>query len=102
LFASKACEDYRADSDVDIEIPQEEMSMAHKVKDIIDEVLTLPANSRAYIAEVLLESLDFEEDFTVSDAWRAEIEKRCQQIDAGEVELIAGDEAMADLRARFS
>lgn len=35
--------------------------MAYKVKDIIDEVLALPANSRAYVAEVLLESLDFEE-----------------------------------------
>ena len=29
--------------------------MAHKVKDIIDEALTLPSNSRAYMAEVLLE-----------------------------------------------
>lgn len=76
--------------------------MAHKIKDIIDEALTLPSNSRAYIAEVLLESLDFEEDFTVDDAWRAEIEKRCREIDAGEVELIAGEEAMANLRDRFS
>jgi putative addiction module component (TIGR02574 family) len=76
--------------------------MAHKIKDIIDEALTLPSNSRAYIAEVLLESLDFEEDITVDDAWRAEIEKRCREIDAGEVELIAGEEAMANLRNRFS
>ena len=76
--------------------------MAHKVKDIIDEALTLPSNSRAYIAEVLLESLDFKEDFSVNDAWRAEIEKRCLEIDAGEVELIAGEEAMANLRDRFS
>jgi putative addiction module component (TIGR02574 family) len=76
--------------------------MAHKVKDIIDEALTLPSNSRAYIAEVFLESLDYDEDFPVDDAWRAEIEKRCREIDAGEVELISGDEAMANLRDRFS
>lgn len=78
--------------------------MAHKVKvkDIIDEVLALPSNSRAYVAEVLLESLDFEEDFPVDDAWRAEIENRCRELDSGEVQLIAGEDAMADLRKRFS
>ncbi len=76
--------------------------MAHKVRDIIDEALTLPSNGRAYVAEVLLESLDFEEDFPVDDAWRAEIEKRCREIDTGEVELIPGEQAMAALRARFS
>ncbi len=75
--------------------------MPHKVKDIIDEVLTLPSNSRAYVAEVLLESLDFEEDFPVDDAWRVEIEKRCRDIDTGKVELIPGEEAMTALRARF-
>jgi hypothetical protein len=46
--------------------------MPYKVKDIIDEALTLPSNSRAYIVEVLLESLDFHEDFPVDDAWHAE------------------------------
>jgi putative addiction module component (TIGR02574 family) len=76
--------------------------MPYKVKDIIDEALTLPANSRTYIAEVLLESLDFHEDFPVDDAWRTEIEKRCREIDAGKVDLIAGEEAMANLRDRFS
>lgn len=76
--------------------------MAHKVKDIIDEALTLPSNRRAYVAEVLVESLDFEEDFPVGDARRAEIEKRCREIDTGEVELVAGEDAMADLRNRFS
>ncbi len=76
--------------------------MVHKVRDIIDEALTLPSNGRAYVAEVLLESLDFEEDFPVDAAWRAEIEKRCREIDTGEVELIPGEQAMAALRARFS
>lgn len=76
--------------------------MAYKVKDIIDEVLALPANGRAYVAEVLLESLDFEEGSLVNDAWHEEIEKRCREIDTGEVQLIAGEDAMADLRSKFS
>jgi|COG998Drversion2_1049125.scaffolds.fasta_scaffold993656_1 putative addiction module component (TIGR02574 family) len=76
--------------------------MAQKVKDIIEEALNLPSNSRAYVAEVLLESLDYEEEFWADDAWRAEIERRCREIDAGEVKLVAGDDAMAGLCERFS
>lgn len=75
--------------------------MPSKVKNIIEEALALPSNRRAYVAEVLLESLDFEEDFLVSDEWRIEIEKRCREIDSGEVELIAGEQAMNSLRERF-
>jgi putative addiction module component (TIGR02574 family) len=71
--------------------------MVQKVKNILDQALALPPNSRAYIAEVLLESLDFEQDFPVSEAWRTEIQERCSEIDHGEVELIPGDEALASL-----
>ncbi len=76
--------------------------MAQKIKDIVDSALALPSNSRAYIAEVLLESLDFEEDFPISDEWLKEISKRCQQIDAGKVELIPGDEGLAKLENKYS
>jgi putative addiction module component (TIGR02574 family) len=74
--------------------------MVQKVKNILDQALALPPNSRAYIAEVLLESLDFEQDFPVGKAWKAEIDKRCREIDQGEVELISGDEALASLLER--
>jgi hypothetical protein len=76
--------------------------MAQKIKDIVDNVLALPANSRAYLAEVLLESLDFEEDFPISDEWMKEIKQRCQEIDKGEVELIPGDEGIAQLQRKHS
>jgi putative addiction module component (TIGR02574 family) len=76
--------------------------MAQKIKDIVDNVLALPANSRAYIAEVLLESLDFEEDFSISDEWIREIEKRCQDIDDGKVELVRGDEGLSQLQSKYS
>ncbi len=76
--------------------------MAEKIKDIVDSVLALPVNSRAYIAEVLLESLDFEEDFQISDEWLKEINKRCREIDEGKVELIPGDERLAQLQNKYS
>ena len=76
--------------------------MAQKIKDIVDNVLALPANSRAYIAEVLLESLDFEEDFPISDEWIKEIEKRCRDIDEGKVELVSGDKGLSQLQSKYS
>lgn len=49
--------------------------MVKNIDDIIDSILALPANSRAYLAELLLESLDFEEDFPISEEWMKEIKK---------------------------
>ena len=49
-----------------------------------------------------LESLDFEEDFEISQAWQDEIQRRCEQIDRGEVELIDSDTVMAELRKKHA
>ena len=76
--------------------------MAQTVKQLLDDVLSLPDETRAYVAEVLLESLDIGDDFPISDAWRREIDKRCSEIDEGKVTLVPGDEAMARLKKRVS
>lgn len=76
--------------------------MVKRMEDIIDSMLALPVNSRAYLAEVLLESLDFEEDFPIGDEWMKEIKKRCQEIDEGKVELISGSEGLAKLQKKYS
>ena len=75
--------------------------MGQTLKEILDGALALPPNSRAYVAEILLESLDFEADFPLSDEWRREIERRCREIDAGAVDPVPGDEVMEALKARF-
>jgi hypothetical protein len=72
------------------------------VKDIVENALSLPSNSRAYIAEVLLGSLDFEEDFPINQVWLDEIEKRCTEIDNGTIELVSGEEALTHLQEKFS
>lgn len=76
--------------------------MPNTLKKVLDDALSLPEESRAYVAEILLESLDIGNDFPVSDTWKEEIERRCREIEEGEVELVAGDEAIARLRDRFS
>lgn len=76
--------------------------MKGNAKKVLEEAMQLEPGSRAMIAETLLESLDFEEDFDVSQAWREEIQRRCEQIDRGEVELIDSDMVMAELRKKHA
>ena len=76
--------------------------MKADAKKILEEAMHLEPSTRALIAETLLESLDFEEDFEISPAWRDEIERRCEQIDRGEVELIDSDTVMAELRKKHA
>ncbi|MCU0644113.1 MAG: addiction module protein [bacterium] len=76
--------------------------MEPEVKEIIKSAISLPSNLRASLAELLLESLDFEDDFPVSDDWINEIEKRCDEIDGKKIELIEGEYGLSQLRARYS
>lgn len=76
--------------------------MKANAKRVLEEALQLEPGTRAMIAETLLESLDFEEDFEVSQAWREEIQRRCEQVDRGEVELIDSDTVMAELRKKHA
>lgn len=68
---------------------------------LIADVLTLPREARALLAERLLESLDFEEDFEVSEAWREEIAQRCRELDDGSATIVSEDEAFSRARQGF-
>jgi hypothetical protein len=76
--------------------------MKADAKKILEEAMHLEPSTRALIAETLLGSLDFEEDFQVSQMWRDETQRRCGQIDRGEVELIDSDAVMAELRKKHA
>jgi putative addiction module component (TIGR02574 family) len=71
------------------------------IETITEQVLKLAPAARAYIAEILLENLDYEEDFLVSEAWRQEIHKRCQEIDSDPSLLVDGEQFIADLKQRY-
>ena len=76
--------------------------MKADAKKILEEAMHLEPSTRALIAETLLESLDFEENFEISPAWQDEIQRRCEQIDRGEVELIDSDTVMVELRKKHA
>jgi len=65
------------------------------------QTLDFPSYVRAFLAEKLLESLDFEESFDISSEWKEEINRRCCQIDEGKIQLTPGDKVFAEVAKRL-
>ena len=75
--------------------------MSPKIEHVMKQALELPSQMRAFIAEKLLESLDFEEPFELSSGWKEEISRRCRQIDEGEVQLASSDSVFTEAAKRL-
>jgi len=71
--------------------------MKQSLEQVAEEVLSLPRESRAFLAERLLESLDEAEDFPVSAAWMEEVKRRSREVDNGTVQCIPADKVFASL-----
>jgi len=64
------------------------------------EVLSLPADDRARLVERLIAS--FEPRSSAHAAWLELARQRREDVEAGRVELVRGDEALARVRARIA
>ncbi|MDC0744307.1 addiction module protein [Polyangium mundeleinium] len=74
--------------------------MPPELQRLADEILSLPVPSRTVLFQCILESLSRSESEAIERTWAKIAEERCRQIDAGEVELLDGDEVLRELRAR--
>lgn len=68
------------------------------VQEIEAEALRLPSHERAHLAEILIGSLDGEDE--IADAWAAEAERRCEELRSAAVQSIPADEVFARVRSR--
>ena len=59
---------------------------------VMNDALELPSPLRAFVAEKLIESLDVNASLPLSDSWRTEVHRRCEEMDRG---MAAGIEAGA-------
>jgi len=71
--------------------------MTTDTQSVLESALHLPSQTRAFLADKLLESLDVEDAAELSDAWRDEIIKRCKEIDDGVVKLIPAEKVFQDI-----
>lgn len=60
--------------------------------------MKLPGESRAWLADLLVESLDAEELGRIDRLWAAEAKRRRDEVRAGRVKTISGDEARRRVR----
>jgi hypothetical protein len=68
------------------------------LEQLTEEILALPSASRAFLAEKLIESLEFDPDPETQSAWIVEARKRRDEVRAGMVQPIPGEEALAQVR----
>ena len=67
------------------------------IEQILQEVALMPAPTRAYIAEKILEMIDAEEQIHLSPEWISLIENRVADIDAGVVQMVKADDVMKQI-----
>ncbi len=78
------------------------MSAKPDPKKILDDAMRLEPTARAFVAETLLESLDLDQDFAVSQEWLEEIRRRCAEIDSGKTTLLDGAMVINELRGKYT
>lgn len=69
---------------------------------LLDEILRLPEDDRAAIAEQIIASLDSLDDPEVDKAWQAEINKRISELDTGRLSILTWEEVRNRLRTHSS
>jgi putative addiction module component (TIGR02574 family) len=68
------------------------------VEQLTEEMLLLPSEARALLADRLVESLDPAEDDQIHELWAAEAIRRRDDVRSGRVKTIPGEEAFARVR----
>jgi putative addiction module component (TIGR02574 family) len=74
--------------------------MSRDAAEVLKDALALPLEARAALIGPLVDSLDSEVDENVEEAWRGEIVRRLQEIDAGAAKLVPWEAARRRLMAR--
>jgi putative addiction module component (TIGR02574 family) len=67
-------------------------------EEIFRDAMALPPDARAELTERLVESLAQDVSPEITEAQLAEVRRRIAQVESGEVELVPGDEALAQAR----
>ena len=72
--------------------------MARNTDQLAEEAMNLPTESRARLADLLVESLDGNELSPIDRIWIGEAKRRHDEVSKGLVETIPGDEALQKVR----
>lgn len=76
--------------------------MANTWEQLAEQAMTLPSESRAKLAERLVESLDIDELGQIDRLWTAEARRRRDEVRTGVIQPIKGAEALRKVRDSLS
>lgn len=72
--------------------------MSMTVEQLAEEALALPSDSRALLADRIVESLDVSELSDIDRLWGVEAKRRRDEVREGRVKTIPGEEAFLTVR----
>lgn len=72
--------------------------MTTTVEQLAEQAMSLPTESRARLADLLVESLDANDLGRIDRLWAAEGIRRRDEVRAGRVQTVPGDEALRKVR----
>jgi hypothetical protein len=72
--------------------------MATTVEQLAEQAMNLPSESRARLADLLVESLDADELGDIDRLWVTQAKHRRDEVRTGRVETIPGDDALQKVR----
>jgi Putative addiction module component len=72
--------------------------MGTSIEQLVTQAMARPGESRARLAELLVESLEADDIGPVEKAWIAEAKRHRDDVRAGRVEPIAGEDALLKVR----
>ena len=68
---------------------------------IEQSALGLPESQRAHLVYLLLDSLDAPSSIDIQNIWLSEARRRADDIDAGKVNLVSGEQLEREVHALF-
>lgn len=68
------------------------------IEQLTEELLSLPSESRAFLADKLVESLEFDTDSAIQAVWVTEAKRRRDEVRSGSVQAVSGEDALAQVR----
>ena len=72
--------------------------MSTIVEQLAEQAMKLPGESRARLADLLVESLDADALTQIDRLWLSEAKRRRDEVRAGKVKTIPGEEALRSVR----
>ena len=75
--------------------------MSRESGHVMDDALSLPVEARVQLVDKLLQSLSLPTQEEVAKAWAEEVDRRIAEDERGEVEMIPGEEVIAELRRKY-